>query len=81
MSKHTMQIKLFLSIIPLVCLFGVALAAPVNDIQARGVGGVQGDDGLSNGGLDIGGGTGSGAIHEGGPIGEGTAIGEGRALS
>ncbi|KAL7309510.1 hypothetical protein PS15m_010379 [Mucor circinelloides] len=36
-----MQIKLFLGIIPLVCLFGVALAAPVNDIQARGVGGVR----------------------------------------
>ncbi|KAL7323559.1 hypothetical protein PS15p_210193 [Mucor circinelloides] len=43
-----MQIKLFLSIIPFVCLFSVALAAPVNDIQARGVGGVQGDDGLIN---------------------------------
>ncbi|CAO0792279.1 unnamed protein product [Mucor circinelloides] len=30
-----MQIKLFPSIIALVCLFGVALAAPVNNIQAR----------------------------------------------
>ncbi|KAL7323608.1 hypothetical protein PS15p_210235 [Mucor circinelloides] len=43
-----MQIKLFLGIIPLVCLFSVALAAPVNDIHAPGIGGVQGDDGLIN---------------------------------
>lgn len=46
-----MQIKLFLSIIPLVCLFGVALAAPVNEIQARDLGDALGGDGVLDGDL------------------------------
>ncbi|GAN04202.1 hypothetical protein MAM1_0057c03662 [Mucor ambiguus] len=49
-----MQIKLLLSIIPLVCLFGVALAAPVNEIQARDIGDAVGDGALDDGVLDDG---------------------------
>ncbi|KAL0143292.1 hypothetical protein V8B55DRAFT_1476268, partial [Mucor lusitanicus] len=49
-----MQIKLFFSIIPLVCLFGVALAAPVNEIQARGLGDALDDGVLDDGLLDDG---------------------------
>ncbi|KAL9548072.1 hypothetical protein MBANPS3_005854 [Mucor bainieri] len=44
--SHTkMQInKLFLSLIPLACLFGVALAAPASGIQARDVKEIQARD-------------------------------------
>ena len=47
-----MQIKLFLSLIPLVCVISTVVAAPVNDLHARAPDGGLGevlDGGLGDG--------------------------------
>lgn len=43
MHTQKMQIKRFLSLVSLVCFIGTVVAAPVNDLQARGVGDVLDD--------------------------------------
>lgn len=52
MHTQKMQIKLFLSLIPLVCFIGTVVAVPVNDLQACGVGDAL-DDGIATVDIDL----------------------------